>query len=66
MPQQKCRDWGFSEKIILRINEDVGFLQCPQVVAKFSVTVGAADSTLVCSVKGAVLVQDKLIAVKNP
>lgn len=66
MPQQKGGDWGFSKKIILRINEDVGFLQTPQVVATFRVTVGAADFALVCRVKGAVLVQDKLTAVKNP
>lgn len=43
-------------------------MQCPQIVAKISVPVGAADFTLVCSVKGAVLggkIQDKSI-VKKP
>lgn len=33
----------------------LGCLQSPRIVAKVSVTVAAADFTLVCSVKGAVL-----------
>lgn len=44
-------------------------LQSPRIVAKISVTVGAADFTLVSRVKGVVLggyIQDKLIVKKNP
>lgn len=46
----------------------LGCLQSPQIVAKISVPVGAADFTLVCSVKGAVLagyIQDKSIIIKT-